>query len=501
MDVLSLCIEIKKYFILVWCMKFSVSYRIRECVLLFFVFIGLSVCSQAIARADDWFETFKKNATDAQLYSLLYAMPKGGDLHNHLSGAAFPEWWYEFALAQKKRGFTYYTKVKINNCRSYGSPEFTGNPYLLMFVNLQNSNYEKLSDCEKSEYVALDKLTDVQKKGWLNSLRLNGKGEGRDEFFQTHWQRMNDLFLNHEIQAEILVRNMVLFGAEGLSYLEMDMTPVGINADGSFTDSESVLAYYKERLRRDDAINSGVTVRFHYALLRFAPDAEAELEKMYRFVDRHRDMYVAIDMVGREDNDKGHPLRFLPTLRKMRAQYPDIELSIHAGEVDEPNHHIRNTLLLGANRIGHGVNLLSDPDTFLLMRHGPYMVEINLISNLLLEYVSDYSEHMFPELLRTEVPVALSTDDRGMFDSNITDEFFVAVKEFNLSWAEVKKLTVNSLAYGFMEKEEKSRLLVLHEKKIKAFERAAQKDVQGIVKDSQPVSYAFTCNRYGLCDF
>jgi adenosine deaminase CECR1 len=96
--------------------------------------------------------------------------------------------------------------------------------------------------------------------------------------------------------------------------------------------------------------------------------------------------------------------------------------------VDEPNSHVRDTLLLGADRIGHGVNLITDPDTMRLMRHGPYLVEINLVSNLLLEYVSDYSEHPFPEYLRTGIPVALSTDDRGMWDSNLTDEFFVAVQ-------------------------------------------------------------------------
>ncbi len=41
-------------------------------------------------------------------------------------------------------------------------------------------------------------------------------------------------------------------------------------------------------------------------------------------------------MVGREDNDKGYPLRFLPVLRELRHEYPEINLSIHAGEVDEP---------------------------------------------------------------------------------------------------------------------------------------------------------------------
>ncbi len=33
-------------------------------------------------------------------------------------------------------------------------------------------------------------------------------------------------------------------------------------------------------------------------------------------------------MVGREDNDKGYPLRFLPVLRELRHQYPEIHLSI-----------------------------------------------------------------------------------------------------------------------------------------------------------------------------
>ena len=40
-----------------------------------------------------WFENFKKSATDAELHAFLYAMPKGGDLHQHLSGSVFVEWW------------------------------------------------------------------------------------------------------------------------------------------------------------------------------------------------------------------------------------------------------------------------------------------------------------------------------------------------------------------------------------------------------------------------
>jgi adenosine deaminase CECR1 len=208
---------------------------------------------------------------------------------------------------------------------------------------------------------------------------------------------------------------------------------------------------------------------------------------------------VGVNFAGREDNDKGYPLRFLSTLRELRHQYPEIRLSIHAGEVDEPNEHIRDTLLLGADRIGHGVNLINDPDTMLLMRNGPYMVEINLVSNLLLEYVTSYKQHPFPEYLRTGVPVALSTDDRGMWDSNLTDEFFVAVKEFNLSWDEILLLSRNSLKYSFLDPATKARLLADYDKRVAAFVANFQKKGWGGLAVTKPVTYSFLCKHYQVC--
>ena len=165
---------------------------------------------------------------------------------------------------------------------------------------------------------------------------------------------------------------------------------------------------------------------------------------------------------------------------------------------------MRETLLLGADRIGHGVNLISDPDTMLLMRHGPYMVEINLISNLLLEYVSDYSQHPFPEYLRTGIPVALSTDDRGMWDSTLTDEFFVAVREFDLSWSEIRELSKNSIAYSFVEDDVKDQLLNKLNKRLDAFEKRFRPPVtpkQGFNRlNVNPEYRGFLCRRYSVCE-
>jgi len=41
----------------------------------------------------------------------------------------------------------------------------------------------------------------------------------------------------------------------------------------------------------------------------------------------------------------------------------------------------------------------------------------------------------------------------------MTDEYFVAVKNFNLSWAELSQLGRNSLEYSFVQPNEKQRMI------------------------------------------
>lgn len=449
--------------------------------------------------AADWFDALRESGDDLELYRVLYYMPKGGDLHNHLSGSNFPEWMYDVALAERERGYEYYTKVRINNCVAYGSNEFGAAPYYLMFRTISPTEFDQLSDCEKGEYKLLQDLTDREKAGWMNSVRLDQPYEGRNEFFGTHWARMHALGWNPWFQAEMLYLNMRAFADEGLSYLETQVSVHGMRQpDGTPIPPADVVSILRDRLAADDARDTGVTVRFQISVLRFRPDAEEILRTIYRFVHDNSDLFVAVNMVGREDNDKGYPLRFLDTYRELRRQYSGVRLSIHAGEVDEPNSHVRDTLLLGADRIGHGNNLITDDDTMRLMRHGPYLVEVALISNLLLNYVADYAQHPFPEYLRTGIPVALATDDRGMWDSTMTDEYFVAVREFNLSWEEVTTLSENSLQYAFVQADEKERLLRDFRERLQKFEAGVAKYGTSRLGE-MPATRQFICNRYDIC--
>jgi adenosine deaminase CECR1 len=411
------------------------------------------------------FENIRDSSSPADLYAFLFALPKGGDLHHHNGLSIYAFVWYDAATAPGTlQRNAFYTMTQLGNCPDSVDTQ-------PRFYTVQRSRFEQLSACQQALYQPLAALTPALRAGWISSLVVDSPNEGRDEFFERIVPRFGDLSHDPWLLADVMVENMRLFGAEGVRYIEAQ-TAIGnfIDAAGKPVPPEDANRILCDRLRQPDAIATGVTMRFQGVVIRFAPDAEQRLETLYAWITAHRDQWVGINMAGREDNDKGYALRFLSTYRKMRRQYSNIPLSIHAGEKDSPGHEVRDTLLLGASRIGHGVNLITDPDTMLLMRNNRYLVEINLVSNRLLGYTPDTALHPFPEYLRFGIPVCLNTDDRGSWDSNMTDEYYTAVTNFHLTWDEIVALGRNSLVYSFAEQPLKEKMLRDYDAAVAAFE-------------------------------
>jgi len=413
------------------------------------------------------FDDLKAHATPDELYRLLFALPKGGDLHHHGGGSVPMEFVIDYYTnPARNRGQKYYIRTTV--APLVDSSALT--PDVLFHV-VREAAWKTFPPALRTQWKLVTALTPAEKAAWLSGLKLDQPGEARDEFFEKTWWRLGPIFGDIELAPELLVENMKAFGREGVRYLEMQTIPAGYSdRDGRLIPADEVARVLRDRLAQPDALATGVTVRFQIVVLRFLPRAEDAVREAFAFIDRHRDLFVGINLAGREDNGKGQAARFTNVFREMQRKYPRIPLAIHAGESDEANANIRDTLLLGADRIGHGVNLLKDPATYLLLRHNRYLVEINLVSNRLLDYVTDPQQHAFPVLLRTGVPVCLNTDDRGMWDSTFTDEYFTAVTHYNLSWAELTSLARNSLVHAFLDEPTKARLLADYEKALAAYE-------------------------------
>lgn len=473
-----------------------------SCVVRFFLFLLLlSASARAASPAvtEARWRALRAAAEPAALYTLLYALPKGGDLHNHLAGSNLPEWLYACGTDPARNGGdVFFVRAR------FASPAGAIDP-AQRFATIRRYQYEALPPADRAEFVPLGELTDAERQIWLDGLRLDQPDEGRKEFFNVIWARFIPLWRNPDVRLELLAENLKAYGAEGMRYLEtqFDLNGLADNA-GAPVPPEAALPRLRALLARPDVAASGVIPRFQVTVLRFAPDAESRLAEAFAWVDAHRDLWVAINMAGIEEDGFGYPLRFLEKFRELRARYPEIKLSIHAGEMDGPDHHIRDTLLLGATRIGHGVNLLKDPDTLLLLQGGQRAyVEVNLISNRLLQYTPDLAKHPFPEFLRTGVPCGLNTDDRGIWDSNLTDEYYTAVTLFNLSWAELTGLARSSLQHGFVEAETKEKLLADYEARLARFEAALAEGTPAealakLAAATRPVTYGYARRNWGF---
>lgn len=457
-------------------------------IVAFFALVSTLAAADFASR----FAEMREAPTD-ELYALAFALPKGGDLHNHLSLSFFPEMVYRAATdPARTHNNEYFTRVSIQNCA--GAP-----PQTLLYRTIQRSTYAKLSDCEKEEYKPLAGLSQRLKEEWLSAMRIDRPGEGRNEFFEVIVPRYGDLMRSPYLLPDLLVEKMKMARAEGVRYIETQAQPVFVDAEGTRLPVADALRILRERLQQPDAVATGVTVRFQYVAIRFARDAERQIEQAYALVDGNRDFWVGINIAGREDNDQGYALRFLDVFRRMRRMYSGIPLSLHGGEKDSPGHEVRDTLLLGASRIGHGVNLISDPDTMLLMRNGRNLVEVSLVSNQLLEYTPDVTRHPFPEYLRFGIPVCLNTDDPGVWDSNMTDEYYTALKNFRLTWPEVVQIGRNSLVYSFVQPEIKERLLSDYDAAVRAFEAEyGQGDWHTKLRAVRPVTSGYATRTLGV---
>ncbi len=416
-----------------------------------FVVFACLAWAPVIGFAQDFdarFEEIRKAALPREMYSFFWDMPKGGDLHHHLSLSFRPDEVYE-VMAH------FYTRVKLSTCPG----DEAAAP--LRFRIISRESFEKLTACEQADYVEIAKMDGEQKAAWVLSLIIDKAYEGRNEFFEVIVSRLQEPTRDPAVILELLPRMLKRYAREKVLYVETQYN----------VPDASIAPKFRERLAQPDLANLYTTLRFQSVVIRFRPNAEEAIERAYQFIDQNRDLWVGINMAGREDNTKGHALRFLDTFRKMRRTYSGIHMSIHGGEVDNPGHEVRNTLLIGAERIGHGVNLITDPDTMLLMRNGRNLVEVNLVSNRLLEYVPNLDTHPFIEYLRFGIPVCLNTDDSGIWDSNLTDEYFLASKHYKLTWSEIVQLGRNSLEFSFAQPALKKQLQERFEQSVKEFEQ------------------------------
>jgi len=400
-------------------------------------------------------------------------MPKGGDLHNHLSGSIYAESYIQWAADNG---------LCVNN------------QTLALLVPTEKSNCDaklNLSPVSSAvnNYVLYRQMVDA----WsMRNWQLSGQS-GHDHFF--------DAFIKFGPATYGQIGRMIAEAASRAArghvlYLELMLTPDGVASsqigqqvgwDGNATATLSKLESagianaasagiknlreaeeQKNQLLKCDTEQAdpgcAVTIRYVSQVSRGSSLGAvfAQMVTGFTLASDPTSKVVGLNLVQGEDglasmqNFSVH-MRMLSALR---TRYPRAHLTLHAGELAPGlvppqglTFHVRESVMTAqAERIGHGVDIMHEDEPKELleeMARRNVLVEICLSSNESILGISG-SQHPLATYLQYGVPVALATDDEGVSRSEISREFLKAAQEQGLGYVQLKTMARNSLQYAFI---------------------------------------------------
>jgi hypothetical protein len=433
------------------------------------------MCAQVRLSAEDRTAQYLESVRHEPSLALAFLreMPKGGDLHNHLSGSIYAESWIDFA-ADDNLCVDRTTSVLIAPPCDASCERFTSKPAVR---------------CAYGDHVLYNSIIDA----WSMRNWNPGEESGHDHFFAT----FDKFFLaSHNHTGDEIAEAASQAAEDHLQFLELMHT-----ADGDQTARLGNKVGWDDHLPalRDKLLASGlkdivtatsrkldddenkmrsrlgcgspeaspacdVTVRYLYQVLRGLPREAVFAQILLGFELASSDpRFVGLNLVMPEDwyvpmHDFELHMRMLDYLHEI---YPKVHISLHAGELafglvppEGVTFHIRDSIERGhAERIGHGVDIMNEHDPAGLLREMAdrnVLVEICLTSNDVILGVAG-SDHPLPIYMQYGVPVALATDDEGVSRSDMTHEYLRAVETYDsISYRDLKRMARLSLEHSFL---------------------------------------------------
>ena len=434
------------------------------------------------------FEALRDDHT--ALRGFLRRMPKGGDLHVHLSGGVYAErliaWSAQDGLCLRKSDMSMVDPPCDNAAGIAPMSEVVRDQTL----------YDQLVDALSMRF-------------FLPSAAMPS---GHDQFFAAFSRFGAESYRRY---AEMTADELGGYQAESVQYAEFMMSFLPSKDRQELNDAikgQTDFTVMLETLQRSglDRIVEEMRKQVANQIARVETllDCDAERTKpgcnvTYRYIAqvtrnnppedifvqtavaaalvRAEPRVVALNFVQPEDQQVA--------LRDYRAQMRiigflarDVPVALHAGELwlglVPPEHltfHIRAAVeVAGARRIGHGVSLAFERDLdglLATMRQRQVAVEINLTSNDVILGVRG-KDHPLPTYLAAGVPVVLSTDDPGVSRIDLSNEYFRAARDYGIGYRALKAIARNALIHSFLAADDKQRELDRFDRSSADFERS-----------------------------
>jgi adenosine deaminase len=423
---------------------------------------------------DEYFENIRNDKQ--KLVEFFSDMPKGGDLHNHLSGSVTTE---DLIRIARDNNFCIDKSMKLNgttpNCPSGTFPIYgvTSEDILKSW-----SMYEFVSSPSKSGH---DHFFEIFSKfGALSEYPSSMLG-----YWMITAEKQKMLYMETMLN-DGYSSNKVTSLADKIKIHDVNPNAFELLYDILKTDIEQIASVSSDNISSLDKqsrefckekSNFECDVEFTYI---FQIHRTKEIHDvfvqaaMYFEIASQSNQVVGINIVSAEDNKTSmndYDLH-MKIINFLHEKYGDrVNISLHAGELStaltgsnttvkitvplmEKETHILLALDTGAARIGHGVDspyeINTYPELYSQMQNNLIAIEVPLTSNKVILQVEGKA-HPIVEYMKNNVPVVLSTDDPGILRTNMTNEYVIAASTYpEFSYADFKKINRNALEFSFL---------------------------------------------------
>ena len=272
--------------------------------------------------------------------------------------------------------------------------------------------------------------------------------------FIAKFEMLRRVMVDYDAVRRIVRENLEDAVNEGIDYVELRFSPAFMGEYHGL-DTFGVAEAACDALEEARGLSSlpirakliGIISR-HYG----AERGWTELEAAIRGRDRG---IVALDLAGDEARFPGE--LFVDHFRKAREA--GLRTIAHAGEAAGAQSVRQAVLGLGAERIGHGVRSIEDPEVLELLAERGIPLEVCPTSNVQTSTVPDYRSHPLPALLARGLAVTLNTDDPSISGIDLAHEYRIAQQELGLSEDDLRQMQENAVAAAFLSPEERDGLL------------------------------------------
>lgn len=157
---------------------------------------------------------------------------------------------------------------------------------------------------------------------------------------------------------------------------------------------------------------------------------------------------VGLDLAGYENT--GPFMDYAPLFQL--AQHYDIPYTIHAGEMGE-GIHVEEAILMGAKRIGHGINCIQNEKWLALVKEKQIPLEVCVSSNV--GDQRNYAAHPITQLLKEGVKCTINCDNMMFSKTDLANEHS-QLRKIGITQETLKQCTLNAVEAAFCDDETKN---------------------------------------------